>query len=322
MAGFFERLLSPKNGDEDIHEQAKYALSQLTKKEINRKAEQYKKKATITHMIFAIILGAVFLAFICCLIVVSKNEPIEPIFIVLVIVVGIFVTSTILIDLFLICRKPTKELALLQIKKDISNGISFTDSSYIDEDFDITKTIVFMTQGQPSKLLIDFDNQKFVYQKGEKFSKTYDFADMISYEIYENGESQVQGRAGAALIGGAFFGLSGAIAGSSMSRNISKKCTQLKLLVRLNDFDRPQITITYVDNESLNKSEMTYKKMLENLQSACSMLEYIINSKTYAQDTNDTPSQKKQLQELKEMLEIGLITQEDFDAKKKQILGL
>ena len=36
MAGFFERLLSPKNGDEDIHEQAKYALSQLTKKEIDK----------------------------------------------------------------------------------------------------------------------------------------------------------------------------------------------------------------------------------------------------------------------------------------------
>ncbi len=31
---------------------------------------------------------------------------------------------------------------------------------------------------------------------------------------------------------------------------------------------------------------------------------------------------KEQLQELKEMLDDGLITQEDFDQKKKQILGL
>ena len=32
--------------------------------------------------------------------------------------------------------------------------------------------------------------------------------------------------------------------------------------------------------------------------------------------------QEKKLQELKELLDDGLITQEDFEQKKKQILGL
>ena len=36
----------------------------------------------------------------------------------------------------------------------------------------------------------------------------------------------------------------------------------------------------------------------------------------------ETKSNKEQLQELKEMLDDGLITQEDFEQKKKQILGL
>ena len=35
-----------------------------------------------------------------------------------------------------------------------------------------------------------------------------------------------------------------------------------------------------------------------------------------------TTLNKEQLQELKEMLDDGLITQEDFEQKKKQILGL
>ena len=38
--------------------------------------------------------------------------------------------------------------------------------------------------------------------------------------------------------------------------------------------------------------------------------------------TSEQKSQKEQLQELKEMLDDGLITQEDFEQKKKQILGL
>ena len=36
----------------------------------------------------------------------------------------------------------------------------------------------------------------------------------------------------------------------------------------------------------------------------------------------ETKSKKEQLEELKSMLDEGLITQEDYDKKKNQILGL
>ena len=70
--------------------------------------------------------------------------------------------------------------------------------------------------------------------------------------------------------------------------------------------------------------------MKENLQSVCSMLEFMLNEKTLEQSstvkqeekTSEIKSPKEQLQELKEMLDDGLITQEDFEQKKKQILGL
>ena len=115
-----------------------------------------------------------------------------------------------------------------------------------------------------------------------------------------------------------------------MSRNINEKCNQLKLIIRLNDFDCPQIMISYVDNVDWDKSGWMYRKMKENLQSVCSMLEFMLNEKTLEQSstvkqegkTSEQKSQKEQLQELKEMLDDGLITQEDFEQKKKQILGL
>ena len=202
---------------------------------------------------------------------------------------------------------------------------------FVDNNFTISKEIPILASGWSStKLLIDNQNKKFIYKKGKSFSKTYKFSDLINYEVYENGKSQVHGRAGSALIGGAFFGLGGLIVGSSMSRNINEKCNQLKLIIRLNDFDCPQIVITYVDNVDWDKNGWTYRNMKENLQSVCSMLEFMLNEKTLEQSstvkqeekTSEQKSQKEQLQELKEMLDDGLINQEDFEQKKKQILGL
>ena len=253
---------------------------------------------------------------------------------------GIFlITVGVAFILFVIfdCRKTTDELVLRPIKRELKPIIiaqiqkEEQQKALPNLDFVIAKEISILASGWSStKLLIDNQNKKFIYQKGKIYSKAYKFSDLINYEVYENGKSQVQGRAGSALIGGAFFGLGGLIVGSSMSRNINEKCNQLKLIIRLNDFDCPQIVITYVDNVDWDKNGWTYRNMKENLQSVCSMLEFMLNEKTLEQSstvkqeekTSEQKSQKEQLQELKEMLDDGLITQEDFEQKKKQILGL
>ncbi len=253
---------------------------------------------------------------------------------------GIFlITVGVAFILFVIfdCRKTTDELALRRIKRELKPIIiaqiqkEEQQKAIPDSDFVITKEISILASGWSStKLLIDNQNKKFFYQKGKIYSKAYKFSDIINYEVYENGKSQVQGRAGSALIGGAFFGLGGLIIGSSMNRKINEMCNQLKLIIRLNDFNCPQIVITYVDNVDWDKNGWIYRNMKENLQSVCSMLEFMLNEKTLEQSstvkqeekTSEQKSQKEQLQELKEMLDDGLITQEDFEQKKKQILGL
>ena len=200
-----------------------------------------------------------------------------------------------------------------------------------DDNFIIDKIInITTTEWSTTRLLIDNQNKKFILQKRKTCSKTYSFSDLISYEIYENGKSQVQGRAGSALIGGAFFGLGGLIVGSSRSRNIIEKCNQLKLIIHLNDFECPEIVFTYADNADWDKNGAAYKRLKDNIQSVCSMLEYILNQKTLEQSSKvglaeQSPihtSTKEQLQELKELLDSGLITQEDYEQKKKQLLGL
>ena len=66
------------------------------------------------------------------------------------------------------------------------------------------------------------------------------------------------------------------------------------------------------------------------MHAVCSELEFVLNARKledavtpFARAFSKTPtSSKEKLQELKEMLDADLITQEDYEQKKKQILGL
>lgn len=317
---------------------AKEKITKMSDDEINNKAKKHKNNLIITYSVLGVFV-AIICIFIICLPLITEGKPMETSLLVFCIVMGLVLISIFPISLFNDIRKDPKELAMQALKKEIQielfnkyNKLELDKKkANVVEGFIVSKEIDIMASGWSStKLLIDNQNKKFIYKKGKSFSKTYKFSDLINYEVYENGKSQVQGRAGSALIGGAFFGLGGLIVGSSMSRNINEKCNQLKLIIRLNDFDCPQIVITYVDNGAWDKNGWTYRNLKENLQSVCSMLEFMLNEKTLEQSstvkqeekTSEIKSSKEQLQELKEMLDDGLINQEDFEQKKKQILGL
>lgn len=325
---------------QEIENRAKARLATLSKEEIEDKAKRYKKSEIFICAIFSALffIGVI----VTILIILEPTEEPMPIaaavFVFLIYGAGIILP---LIRIYLDSKKPLEELALLQIKIEIRKSISkLSNEQVIDAmsngDFAVSKTISIAASGRSSsKLLIDNEHKLFIYQQGNSLSKTYHFSDLINYEVYENGQSKVKGRAGSALIGGAFFGLTGLIVGSSRSRAIEEKCNQLKLLIRLNDLDHPQIVITYVDNIAYDKTGHVYRAMKENLQQVCATLEYIMNAKTLEQsaavkeektiqvvehyNVSDNQSLKEQLLELKEMLYSGLITEEEYETKRKEI---
>lgn len=179
-----------------------------------------------------------------------------------------------------------------------------------------------------ARLLIDTKHKQFTYAVGKKYSDIIKFKDVLSYEIYEDGNSVVKGSAGRALIGGAFFGVTGALVGSSGKREISNYCQSLKLLIRINNIDQPLLEISFISGKT-EKDGFTYKKCLNSLQQICAYFEYMINNKTIeesAKTLNDSvkekqiKSKKEKLTELKELFDDGLITEEDYNKKKQDIL--
>lgn len=306
-------------------------LSKLSEKEIKEKANKFKKRQIISSSIISGFCLLAFAILFCCIPLIYKNESISGITITLLIIISILVVCFPLLSLCFTLRKSDKELARFQLKIEnkpyIFNRETYKNKS-LDTDFNISKEIKILASGiSTTNLLIDNVNKKFCIQKGYRFSKSYEFSELINYEIYENGISKVKGTAGKSLIGGAFFGLGGLIVGSSMGKSVNEKCNQLQLIIRLNDINNPQIVITYINNANFDKSDYFYKKMKENLQQVCSMLEFMMNAKPLEEiiqtsTIDNTKSNKEQLQELKEMLDEGLITQEEFNQKKKQILEL
>lgn len=322
---------------QEVENRAISELANLNKEDIKRKAKRYKKNSIILYLLLGLIgiagLIALVIGWIYYFVKVQENAFVWT----LCFAIFVFLIFFTFGKIFIISRKSEEDLALSQIKIEVRKSISGLSNEQIinsmaNGNFILSKSITINASGwSKTNLLVDNEHKLFIYQRGEAYSQVYHFADLINYEVYENGQSKVKGRAGSALIGGAFFGITGLIVGSSMSRQIEDKCNQLKLIIRLNDLDCPQIVITYVDNATWEKEGFTYRSMKENLQLVCSALEYIMNAKTLEQSaiekteeqiTKEEKSLKEQIQELKEMLDDGLITQEEFEQKKKQILEL
>lgn len=108
--------------------------------------------------------------------------------------------------------------------------------------------------------LIDYDNGNLIVIGFEEF---------LNYEIYENGSQQTVG----ANIGGLYTGLFGA--------ETNGMCKDLKLIIRLNNYDNPQLVYNIISNTTfnigINKSSHIYKQCIETLQEVVSFLEVVKN---------------------------------------------
>jgi energy-coupling factor transporter transmembrane protein EcfT len=178
-------------------------------------------------------------------------------------------------------------------------------------------------------MLIDNVNKQFVLYVNHKFLQVHKYSEVINYEVYENGSSVVKGTAGEALIGGAFFGLTGMIVGASASRTITENCSSLQLAIRLNDINNSQILIQFVGATPIDKASEEYKKLKDNLKEACSVIEYILNNRdlqnavpTEMVMPKQESSKLEQLKEYKNMLNEGLLTIDEYNKLKQQLLSL
>ncbi|AKP67381.1 SHOCT domain-containing protein [Companilactobacillus ginsenosidimutans] len=169
----------------------------------------------------------------------------------------------------------------------------------------------------------------------------YDYSDLVSFHrntVYKNVSKHHRITRGA--VGGALFGGAGAVVGAMTGGKDYRAVKKMSVSVYFKN--GPEFEQKYVQFETKEDS-WSYRTASSSASQLEGHLRFIINQNATpvqvvaAPDSrqqpqpeneskveNDTSDKESfdQLRELKKLLDEGVITQDDFDSKKKKILGI
>lgn len=176
---------------------------------------------------------------------------------------------------------------------------------------------------------IEFDEQKRLWLIPDGFAskkvnpKIYKFDDIMEYELLENGYSITKGGVGRAIAGGVLLGGVGAIVGGVTGKKKTKSIiNNLKIKITVNEISNPSVYINLIMSPTKDNS-FTYKMAYSSAQEILSTLSIITKNAQNAnnQNINNQTSVADELIKLKQLLDDGILTQEEFTREKGKILN-
>ncbi|MSA02948.1 DUF4428 domain-containing protein [Lactonifactor sp. BIOML-A3] len=227
-----------------------------------------------------------------------------------------------------LCNNCTKKCggSILEVKARTSDKIrefmDFVDNNQKEwESFETTFSI-------NNFIKIDNVNKKFAILKSSKEQNPiiFNFADLADYELVEDGETITKGGLGSAAVGGVLLGGAGAIVGSVTGKKKSAS-TVNRMYIRIS-FSHKWISQKTIDliNTETKKSGGIYRLTKDIADQIISALDGIVheveNDNNKVTSSNNSLSSADEILKFKNLLDSGIITQEEFEAKKKQLLGL
>lgn len=143
------------------------------------------------------------------------------------------------------------------------------------------------------------------------------YGDIKDFEIIEDSGTVSRGDINSAMLGGFLFGGAGMIAGSVLGDQKSTKVVEkLILRIKTTNSKNPFVDVTYV-SYPVERANKEYKLITERLSKTVAHLEEIAGN-----DTPATTDPYEEIKKLKELLDLGIVTEEEFTAKKRQLLGI
>lgn len=174
--------------------------------------------------------------------------------------------------------------------------------------------------------LISFDDntQTFVITKKNKKQDLYYYNQIVDFTLLEDGESVTKGGLGGAVAGGLLFGGVGAIVGGvTAKRKTTTKCNSLQIKITLrNSFIQTEY-ISLIEYPT-PKNSFVYKNVYKTAQDILSALQLAVDiaNPPRKEESIQVISGADEILKYKNLMDAGIITEEEFNAKKSQILGL
>lgn len=114
----------------------------------------------------------------------------------------------------------------------------------------------------------------------------------------------------------------GALVGVLSSLNSGEYITNLQIKLNLNNFDNPCVYVNYITRKIKADSQMA-KDLIKMCDENLAKLEIILKKEeTVTPQESSSKDPIEEVKKLKELLDMGILTQEEFDKKKKELLNL
>ena len=297
--------------------------------------QKYCKRKRIIYLIFAYICVFFFLIFLIFLL--GSEEEFEEI---LSLVLGS--ASSIIFFFFMAyiiygpCRYLKYGVSLIKIEKNILPAINNVPVLKSDK--------VITLNRKPKNVFYMNENGNFQLYLLNKYSKVYKIEELLDFEIKVDtqtvlvGQSVTKGKTtgglGSSLLGGAVLGAPGLIAGAVVGKRQTKTVTNQKLieqknstyslLLRINDLNNPSIIIKIETFEIAEQITAILLIMLEKKNKNI-LEEKMKVDESLNEDVEEVDSKNDKFLEIrrfKELMDEGIITEQDFEKKKKEILAL
>lgn len=150
----------------------------------------------------------------------------------------------------------------------------------------------------------------------------FSFDDIINYELLEDGATVTTGGLGSAVAGATLFGGAGAIVGASLGKKQKDIVNNLSVHISTRIPEIPSLNISLINTET-KRGGFIYNGMKELAIQIISLLDQITaDNDTASASISSSGSAADEILKFKGLLDAGAITQEEYEAKKKQLLGL
>ena len=165
-----------------------------------------------------------------------------------------------------------------------------------------------------------------IFKKKIDDSFIFTYSEILKYQLNEDNGAVASGGLGKAIVGGAFFGVAGTIAGGT-SKKIDNVCNSLQIIITTTNIDNPVVIIDLIKSET-KKSSIVYKEAVREAHEILRKLELITNQfQKQTQEQLPTVADNNisvadEIKKFKELLDIGAITEDEYNSKKTELLNL
>ena len=196
-------------------------------------------------------------------------------------------------------------------------------------DFPVTYKAAPYAQFDDEHRIMILAQKPHILYKPKHFT-IFRYDQIINVDLIQNGENlsiTEKSGLGRAAAGGLMFGGAGAVVGALSGKKKTKSeeiCKELKLRITVRDYDDPAFYITII-NTPQKTNGFVYKSGMKEAHNILSQLEKIIDEEQYVSDVRSPePSGNitEEIREFKALMDEGIITEEEFNAKKKELLDI